>query len=107
MAGKMHTQIGFVETVEDAEKPGKWVKKITERPYHVDVLTYSRRRDSEDTVNGDFKINNKLSIIMDPFVKKNLETIAYIVILGTKWKITDATIAYPRLILTVGGKYNA
>ena len=107
MAGKMHTKIGFVRSVEDAEKPGKWKNKVTERKYYVDVLTYSRRGDTGDEVIDDFKIKNKLSVVMDPFVKKNFETIAFIEILGVRWKITDAEIAYPRLILTVGGKYNA
>lgn len=107
MAGKMYSTIGFVDQVEDAEKPGKWVKKTIERKYYIDILSYSRRRDGEDSVNGDFTINNKLSILMDPFVKENFRTISYVEILGTRWKITNAEIAYPRLILTVGGKYNA
>lgn len=107
MAGKLYTTIGFVTTVDDADKPGKWKKQITEKQRYVDVLSFSRRRGGEDSVNGDFKINNKLSILMDPFVQENFRTIAYVEIMGTKWKISDATIAYPRLILTVGGKYNA
>lgn len=107
MAGKMYSTIGFVDQVEDTDRPGKWVKVSTERNYYIDILTYSRRRDGEDTVNGDFTINNKLSILMDPFVRENFRTIAYVEILGVKWKITNAEISYPRLILTVGGKYNA
>ncbi len=107
MAGKLYTTIGFVNTVEDAEKPGKWTKVITEKQKYVDILSYSRRRDGEDTVNGDFNISNRLSVLMDPFIQQNFETIAYVTMLGTKWKISNAEIQYPRLILTVGGKYNA
>lgn len=107
MANKVHATIGFVDTVESKEKPGKWEKVVTEKKRYLDVLNYSRRLESDDNVNGDFKINNKLSVLMDPFIQENFRTIAYVVLLGTKWKITSADISYPRLILTVGGKYNA
>lgn len=107
MAGKLFTKIGFVDTVERKEKPGNYKKVVTEKKKYVDVLSYARRKDGGDTVNGDFIINNRLSVLMDPFIQKNFRTISYIEIMGTKWKITNAEISYPRLILTVGGKYNA
>ena len=44
MAGKLYTTIGFVTTVEDADKPGKWIKQITEKKRYVDVLAACRIR---------------------------------------------------------------
>ena len=43
---------------------------------------------------------------MDPFVRENFRTIAYVEYMGVKWKIASAEIQYPRLILNVGGEYN-
>jgi hypothetical protein len=31
----------------------------------------------------------------------------YVEFMGTKWKITNVEVQYPRLILSVGGVYNA
>ena len=107
MANKYYGIIGFVDTENQEEtSPGIWAPKITERKYYIDILSSSRRRDTSDKVNDDFQINNRFSILMDPFANENFRTIAYISYLGIKWKITNAEIQYPRLMLTVGGEYN-
>lgn len=109
MANKYKGIIGFVKSKKspDPNRPGKYLPNvITEREYYIDVLSVTRRRDTPDQINDDFKITNRLSILMDPFVKENFRTIAYVEYMGVKWKIASAEIQYPRLILNVGGEYN-
>ena len=47
-----------------------------------------------------------ISIIADPFAIQNCSYMAYVEVMGTRWKISDIEVQYPRLILTVGGVYN-
>ena len=107
MANKYYGIVGFVRTEEDEDKPGKWVKNITEKHYYMDVSSVGRRRDTDSKVNDDFVITNRFSLVMDPFVRENFRTIAYVEYMGTKWKISNADVMYPRLMLTLGGEYNA
>ena len=44
--------------------------------------------------------------IADSFAKDNFHLMKYIEFEGTKWKITNVEVRYPRLNLTVGGIYN-
>lgn len=96
--------IGFGETVKTA--PGVYTPKITERKYYGDILDDSRRWESGEQVNDDFNIANKISIIADRFATQNLNAMRYATFMGIKWKIKSASIAYPRIILSLGGEYN-
>lgn len=109
MANKYRGKIGFVksEKTTDPNRPGKAMPKVVvERNYYINVLSVTRRRDTPDQINDEFKITNRLSILMDPFVRENFRTIAYVEYLGVKWKVESAEIQYPRLILNIGGEYN-
>ncbi len=95
--------VGFAVT--DETSPGVWVKQITERQYYGDLLNnYSALQGNG--VNDDINVRNKISIIADPFAEKNVHDIRYVTFMGAKWKISDVSVEYPRLILTVGGLYN-
>lgn len=97
--------IGFAVTDEDKTAPGVWKNQITEREYYGDLLTNSRTLQGNG-VNDDINIRNKISIVADPFANKNFHSIRYVTFMGAKWKISDVSVEYPRLILTVGGLYN-
>ena len=101
---KFYGVIGFAETVETV--PGVWEEQITERDYFGDVIRNSRRLESSGHLNDDINIANEISIVADPFVNQNFHAIRYIEFMGTKWKISNVTVQYPRLILTIGGVYN-
>ena len=101
---KFYGAIGYAETLET--KPGVWRDVITERNYSGDVLQFSRRWETGQGLNDDVNINNKISIVADPFAYKNFMTMKYIVWMYAKWKITNVEVQYPRLILTIGGVYN-
>lgn len=101
---KFFGKIGYAMTQET--KPGVWMDQIMEREYYVDLLRNSYRFQTSDKVNDDVLIANEFSIIADSFAKDNFHLMKYIEFDGTKWKITNVEVRYPRLNLTVGGIYN-
>ena len=88
-------------------KPGVWKDEIIEREYAGDVISNtSRWYSSPDSTNDDLNINNKISILSDPFAEQNFHSIKYISFMGCNWKVTNVEVIYPRLMLTIGGVYN-
>ena len=102
--GKWCGKIGYGETVKT--KPGVWEEVITERTYYGDVLRNSRRYQTANQLNDNLNISNEFSIVADPFARDNFHSMLYIEFMGTKWKITNVEVQYPRLILTIGGVWN-
>lgn len=98
-------KVAFGITEETA--PDVYTLLITEREYMGDVLDTRRKMISSTNLNDDIVINNKISIVSDAFGLENFSTIQYIEFMGAKWKVTDVEVQPPRLILTMGGVYNA
>lgn len=105
---KWHGVIGYVETVESKESPGKWVPQTTERTYTGDVIRGNTRwSESTTSTNDDLNVNCQISILADPFARHHFSSMKYIEFMGAKWKITSVDpLQYPRLILSIGGVYN-
>lgn len=101
---KFYGKIGYANTVET--KPGVYEEQIAERSYYGDLIRNTRRLQSADQVNDDINISNEISIVADPYATNNFHTMRYAVFMGTKWKISNVEVSYPRLILTLGGVYN-
>lgn len=97
-------KIGYAVQSETA--PGVWTESITERLYYGDIIRNSRRLQSSGSLNDDIEISNRLSIIADPFAYENFHAMRYVIFMGSKWKISEAEVEYPRLILSLGGLYN-
>ena len=98
---KYHGNIGFMVTEETT--PGVWDEHIVVHPYSGDILRFSSQyTPSSEKLNDDISIRNQISIIADPFAIGNFYNIRYIEWLGTKWKVTDVTVDYPRLIFSPG-----
>lgn len=102
--GKYYGAIGFAQTLEI--RPGVWTDQITERYYYGDMIRNTSQYQPASTLNDDIKISNQLSIVSDPFANENFYSMRYITYMGTKWKVTNVEVQYPRLILTIGGVYN-
>lgn len=102
---KYFGKVGFAESVKT--KPGVVTERFVERPYYGDVLRNFRNLQSADQLNDDLSINNELSIVADPYIQQNFHAIRYAEFMGTRWKVTKVEVQYPRLILTLGGIYNA
>lgn len=101
---KWFGKIGYAETVES--KPGVWKEQITEREYFGDLLRNSRRLQSSSSLNDNVIISNEISILADQFAYQNFHSIRYAEFMGTKWKISNIEVQYPRLLLTLGDVYN-
>ena len=101
---KWSGKIGFADTVET--EPGIWEEIITERLYYGDLTRNFRKTQGSDNVNDNINISNSISIIADPYANQNLYAMRYIEFQGAKWKVTDAEVQHPRIILTLGGLWN-
>jgi hypothetical protein len=101
---KFYGQIGFSNTVET--DPGVWEEQIIERPYYGDLTRNTSRYEQSGGVNDNITINNSISIIADPYATTNFQKMRYVVFLGAKWKINNAEVQYPRILLSIGGEYN-
>jgi hypothetical protein len=102
---KFHGVIGYVRTEET--KPGVYEEKVTEYHYYGDVLRDTRRWEKSEGLNDNLNINNQFSIVGDWFSYENFSTMRYLTYMGTKWKITSVEVHRPRLMVNVGGIYNA
>lgn len=88
-------------------RPGVWEEQITERQYYGDLTRNTRRLQSTENLNDDVNVANEISIVADPFAYQNFYSMRYVEFMGAKWKVTNVEVQYPRLILTIGGVYNA
>lgn len=101
---KFYGKIGYAVTEENT--PGVWTETITERSYYGELIRNTRRLQSASTLNDDLNISNEISIIADPFAYENFHSMRYVEFMGTKWKVSNVEVQYPRLILSIGGVYN-
>lgn len=101
---KFYGNIGYAATVETT--PGVWKEQITERTYFGDLLRNNRKLQTANQLNDNINVANEISIVADPFANENFHSMRYVEFMGTKWKITNVEVRFPRLILTVGGVYN-
>lgn len=101
---KFYGPVGYAQTAET--KPGVLVEQITERIYFGDLIRNTRKLQSSETLNDDINVANEISIVADPFANENFHAMRYVGFMGTKWKITNVEVQYPRLILSIGGVYH-
>lgn len=97
--------IGFSEAIETSTDV--WEEKIVEKKYFGDVNRNFSQRKSDSQLNDNIDISNTISIVADPYVNQNLHAIRYVIFMGIKWKVTNIEVQYPRLLLSIGGVYNA
>lgn len=101
---KFFGSIGYAKTEQTS--PGVWEEKIIEREYFGDLTRNTRRLQSSESINDNIVVANEISIISDPFANQNFHAMRYVEFMGTKWKISNVEVQYPRLILTLGDQYN-
>lgn len=101
---KFFGRIGYAVNTEI--RPGVWGDVIENREYFGDVNRNTRQYQQTDTLNDNLNISNQFSVVADPFAYENFHSMKYIEYMGTKWKISNVEVQYPRLLLTVGGVYN-
>ena len=100
--------VGFMETVESLVYPGTCTESTTEKSYYGDILRFNKRwATPSDKENDNLDIYNQISILADPFAINHFHQIRYVEWMGSKFKATSVEVQYPRLIITIGGVYNA
>lgn len=102
--GKFYGEIGYAETVETA--PGVWTEQFTSRQYFGDVIRNVNRVQAGENLNDNVTIDNRLSIVADPYAYEKFHAMRYVKWMGVLWKITSVEVQRPRLILSIGGVYN-
>lgn len=103
---KWYGEIGYAETVESPVGSGIYVESITKKDYYGDVLRSKKFIQNSNEINDNINISNQISIVADPFAYKNFHLMRYVEFMGTKWKVSDVEVQYPRLVLSLGGVYN-
>lgn len=98
--------VGYSTTIEDENNPGVWIPDIHEQPYYGEIVNDYRKRQEGTGTNDNINLSNSISILADPYAIDNCSKIAYAVIDGTKWKVNNVELRFPRLVLTIGGVYN-
>lgn len=101
---KFYGKLGFEQTNETS--PGIYEEEIMEHNYYGELIRNTRRLEQGASINDDVTITNQISILADPFIRKNFHSLRYVTYAGSKWKVTSIEVQYPRLILSIGGEYN-
>lgn len=101
--------VGYVTQTETS--PGIWQSIPVERKMRGDVLRLASSATSDGrvrdgSINDDIDIQQRISLVADPFSYENFSSLKYIIYMGVKWKITGVEVQRPRLILTLGGVWN-
>ena len=107
--GKFVGVIGFLVTEE--KEPGLNVPVPKEFPYRGDLLRNNVKREgNSDSINDNINISNQISIVANPYAKDHIYEMKYLKFqmprLGGVWKITNAEVQEPRIVLTLGGVYS-
>ena len=103
---RWYGKIGFGATVEI--RKGVWKPQIVERRYYGDILEFSKRLQAQqNSTNDDLTMNVQLSVMADNYITSNCSTIRYVEFMGGLWKVSSVVPEPPRLLLTLGGVYNA
>jgi hypothetical protein len=94
--------IGYIQ-VKEIEK-GVWGNgSLIERIHYGDIISNNNQfQQTSDSTNNSIKLTNNISIIANNFAIENFGYMKYAVINGIKWKILEAKVQYPRIILTIG-----
>lgn len=106
---KYFGKIGFVKYVEEdpLDAPGVCVENITEREYYGDLTRIiNHSQPASEKVTDDLKLNNQISVLLDPYALDNFSNIRYVTFLNSKWEVSAVEVQYPRLIISFGGLYH-
>lgn len=102
---KYSGKIGFAHITGDDESV--YTENYVERKVYGELIRNNRRLTGNDKINPDIAITNRITVVADPYSLQNYMRIRYATFRGVKWKVEDVEVAYPRLILSLGGQYHA
>lgn len=96
--------IGYSVTTETS--PGVFTEQVTERNYYGDTLRNVSKSQDGQNLNQNLTVDNKISIVADPFAYEHFYAMRYVHWMGALWEVNSVEVLNPRLILTIGGVYN-
>lgn len=85
---------------------GVWEETMVERPYYGDVIKNHRMLENSSEINDGINTSNQISFVADPYAAENFHNIRYTYFMGTRWRVVNVDVQYPRLIMTLGGVWN-
>lgn len=97
--------VGYVTQEESV--PGVWSPVDKAVMTKGDIIRQSSSVQNDDKVNSDVTLNHRVSLIGDAYAFNNYFNLKWIEIGGRKLEVTSVELQRPRLIVTVGGLYNA
>ena len=104
---KYYDDVTFVLQQEDPQAPGDWKEYKIVKPYMGDWKRVESRWNPGSNLIDDKRVNNQLEIISDPFAVTNFTHIRCVKWMGHEWAVTTVTLRPPRIVLEIGGLYNA
>lgn len=96
--------LGFSEKNTEV-RPGVWKMQPTELTHKAKLLTYNKNYDAGEEVNDDLKLRNRYEIVMKD-KKLDYQDMKYVIVKGTKWKVSALEFLEVRIIITLGGVFN-
>jgi len=97
--------VGYVTQEETV--PGVWSPVENPKMMKGDVIRQSSSSQNGDKVNSDVSLNHRVSLVGDAYAFGNYYNIKWISIDGRKWEVDSVEIQRPRIIVSLGGPYNA
>lgn len=105
---KFSGKIGYAVTQEVEVQPGVWKNTSIERDAVGNYTKKYIRYQGSDKVNDNVVLSTVVEVIADPYAMENYNFIKYVIIRGVAWKVESIDITqYPRMVLVLGGEYNA
>lgn len=104
---KFYGVVGYAETIQTEPDSDVCIDTITERTYKGDITRNTRRLEKGEGINDNLNVSNTISIVADAYAYQHFAYIKYVTWMGARWKVTNVEVQHPRLILTIGGVYNA
>lgn len=99
---------GLVGYVTQEEKvPGVWSSVPNPKMMKGDIIRQSSSTQNGDKVNSDITLSHRVSLIGDAYAFDNYFNIKWIDIDSRKWEVSSVEIQRPRIIVTLGGLWNA
>ena len=104
---KYYDDVTFVLQQEDPQAPGDWKEYKIVKPYMGDWKRVESRWNPGSNLIDDKRVNNQLEIISDPFAVTNFTHIRCVKWMGHEWAVTTVMLRSPRIVMEIGGLYNA
>ena len=103
---KFYGPLGYIQTIESPAGSGIWVEEPVEYNCYGDVIYDHAMKSENDQLNGEVRINARISVVDDGYITRNAQKLRYVKWMGSYWTVSSVEIRPPRLILNLGKVYN-